>query len=256
MEYHVRFGITSTLVVVFIGIGISFVTSTTVAARAYRARGEVPLKHDQTLTVKGSARHRIRSDRAVWSIQVWGEARELAPAYGVLESGVERVSAFLRSEGFRPEEIELSAIQTIKHFVRDEKGNDTRQILEYSLHRQAVVTTTDVERVLAASSRVTALIQDGVQVMSDVPAYYYSDLPKLKVELLEAASKDARARADAIARHVGGRVAEVRSASMGVLQITQPYSTETSYEGMYDTTTIEKDVTGVVTATFRIETVE
>lgn len=255
MEYHVRFGVTSTLVVVFIGIGISVITSTTVAARAYRARGEVPLKHDQTLTVKGSARHRVRSDRAVWRIQLWGEARELATAYGVLETGVERVSAFLRSEGFKPEEIELSAIQTIKHFVRDEKGNDTRQILEYSLHREAVVTTVDVERVLTASSRVTALIQDGVQVISDVPAYYYSDLPKLKVELLEAASKDARARADAIARHVGGRVAEVRSASMGVLQITQPYSTETSYEGMFDTTTIEKDVTGVVTVTFRIETV-
>jgi hypothetical protein len=40
---------------------------------------------------------------------------------------------------------------------------------------------------------------------------------------------------------------------MGVLQITRPHSTDVSGEGIYDTSTIEKDVTAVVTLTLAID---
>jgi len=78
-------------------------------------------------------------------------------------------------------------------------------------------------------------------------------LPRLKIDLMGSASKDARARADEIAKNAGCRVAEVRSAHMGVLQITRPFSTEVSGYGVHDTGTIDKDVQAVVTASFRIE---
>jgi hypothetical protein len=40
---------------------------------------------------------------------------------------------------------------------------------------------------------------------------------------------------------------------MGVLQITQPNSTEVAGYGLYDTSTIDKDVTAVVTVTFGVD---
>ena len=40
---------------------------------------------------------------------------------------------------------------------------------------------------------------------------------------------------------------------MGVLQITQPLSRKVSGEGVYEKSTIEKDVQAVVTATFQVE---
>lgn len=51
----------------------------------------------------------------------------------------------------------------------------------------------------------------------------------------------------------GSRVelpAAVRNARMGVLQIVRPELTEVSSGGIYDTSTIEKDVTAVVSLTF------
>jgi hypothetical protein len=40
---------------------------------------------------------------------------------------------------------------------------------------------------------------------------------------------------------------------MGVFQITAPYSTEVSDYGMYDTSTIDKQITAIVKASFEIK---
>ncbi len=253
MEYKVRLGLAVTATIVAIAIVVSIVTSTVVASRAYVARGEQAFKSDQLITVKGSTRKRIRSDQAVWQINVRGERQDLAEAFEVLEQGVARVRKFLEDQGFKPHELTLSAIGTTEHHVRDGKGNETREVSAYSLWRGFTVSTTDVDRVFRAAGEVTQLIKEGVHVMSCEPSYYYSGLAALKVDLMSEAAKDARARAENIASAAGCKVAEVRSAHMGVLQVTQPLSTEVSDYGLFDTSTIDKDVQAVVTVCFRIE---
>ncbi|RIK67628.1 MAG: hypothetical protein DCC65_05710 [Planctomycetota bacterium] len=253
MEYKVRLGLAATATIVAIAIVVSIVTSTVVASRAYVARGEQAFKSDQLITVKGSTRKRIRSDQAVWQINVRGERKDLAEAFEALEQGVTRVRKFLEDQGFKPHELTLSAIGTTEHHVRDAKGNETRDISAYSLWRGFTVSTTDVDRVFRAAGEVTQLIKEGVHVMSCEPGYYYNGLAALKVELMSEAARDARARAENIASAAGCKVAEVRSAHMGVLQVTQPLSTDVSDYGLFDTSTIDKDVQAVVTVCFRIE---
>lgn len=253
MEYKVRFNLAATATLVAIAVVVSIVTSTVVASRAYVARGEQAFKSDQLITVKGSTRKRIRSDQAVWQISVRGERKELAEAYEVLEESVARVRKFLEDQGFKPGELSLSSIGTTEHHARDAKGNATREVNSYSLWRGFAVSTTDVDRVFRAAGEVTQLIKEGVHVISCEPQYYYGGLAALKVDLMSEAAKDARARAENIAGAAGCKVAEVRSAHMGVLQVTQPLSTEVSDYGMYDTSTIDKDVQAVVTVCFRIE---
>ena len=75
----------------------------------------------------------------------------------------------------------------------------------------------------------------------------------MKVDLLGDATADARRRAETIAAQAGCRVGEVRTARMGVLQVTEPDSTDTSSQGVYDTSTIDKDVTAVVSLTIVVE---
>src|SRR5207247_2347653 len=106
--------------------------------------------------------------------------------------------------------------------------------------------------VAAAAGRVTDLLKEGVAVATEAPAFYYTKLPDLRVAILGDASKDARTRADEIVRNAGGKMGEVRSAHMGPLQVVQPNSTDVSGNGTYDTSTIDKDVTAVVTVTFEV----
>ncbi|NOX59759.1 MAG: SIMPL domain-containing protein [Planctomycetes bacterium] len=258
MEYRVRIQFASAvvvcaIVVIALGVAASVVTSTYIAADAYTGRSEFDHRQTQSITVKGSTRRRVRSDRAVWSIVVRGEGESLVAAFEVLDSGVERVREFLTKNGFPSNQVGLGAISTTTRFARDEKGNRTDEVTGYALQRKFGVTTADVNLVAKAAGRVTQLIKEGVFVISQSPKYTYTKLAPLKIDLMAAASSDARSRAEKIALSTQCNLGELREARMGVLQITAPHSTEVSSYGMYDTYTIEKDVRAVVTATFGIE---
>lgn len=252
MEHHVKLNWLSAAVVVALGVVVSVVTSTVVAARAYRARGDQTVHSRQTITVKGSTRQRIRSDRAVWQVQVKGDGATLKDAFEALSAGVERVSGFLTRMEFNDDDFDLRAIETDTHYVRDAQGRQTREVAGYTLRRAFVVQTDQVNRVELSAGRVTELIKEGVQVISRAPKYYFSKLARLKIDLMAAASADARARAKNIAQSTGCALGPLSDARVGVLQVTRPLSTEISGYGIYDTATIEKDVRAVVTATFGI----
>ena len=71
--------------------------------------------------------------------------------------------------------------------------------------------------------------------------------------MLGEAAKDAKERADKIAASTGNSIGPVRSARMGVLQITPADSTEVSDMGIYSTSTIDKDMTAVVNISFAVD---
>ncbi len=253
MDYRIRVSAGGAAAIVSVAIVVSIVTSTVVAAHAYQARGAEARRGEDTITVKGSTRKRITSDRAVWRICVQSDDVELKDAFAELDAAVTGVREFLTQRGFADAELGMAAIETTTHYVRNEKGVETRQVAGYSLARTLVIGTDAVLRVSQTAGEVTKLIEQGFLVISQRPEYYYTRLSDLKVELLGVASQDARTRAEQIANNTGARLSGVRSASMGVLQITQPDSTDVADYGIYDTATIEKDVTAVVRVTFGIE---
>lgn len=252
MEHRVRINLLSSVVVVALGVTVSLITSTAVASRAYRARGEMADNGNRTLVVKGAARKRIRSDIANWHVRVQGEGADLPKAYEALQKSLGRVEEYLTGQGFAATETWRSAIDTQTIYQRDRDGKTTNQIEKYLLTRSVGLTTDRLEAVERAAVDITQLIRDSILVVSCAPEYHFTRLADLKIAIMGDASKDARARADEIARNAGCRVAEVRDARMGVLQVTPPLSTEVSDSGLLDTSSIEKDVQAVVTVTFGI----
>jgi len=109
------------------------------------------------------------------------------------------------------------------------------------------VTSGNVALVAALSQRATDLTNDGIMVSSDPPKFFYTAWKKLKLDLLAEATRNAYARARTLADNSGAHVGVLTSAEQGVFQVTAPYSNEISEDGEYDTTSIPKDVTAVVT---------
>jgi hypothetical protein len=236
--------------IVSISAAVAIVTCTFLVTSAYQTRLETPKRMEQALNVTGSARKRIQSDLGVWQIHVNAESPELKTAFDKLKTTTARVEKFLASKQFSESEISLNAISTHKKMVVDRHDKETDEVASYQLDRTFTVTSPNVSNVAKASSEVTELIQDGVVVISDLPEFYYTKIGDLKIEMVGEAAKDARSRADQIVTHAGCEIIEVRNARMGVLQITQPESTEVTAEGIYDTKTIPKDVTAVVSLSF------
>ena len=121
-------------------------------------------------------------------------------------------------------------------------------------HSAFVVRSTDVPKVEKASREITQLLEQGISITSAAPAYFYTKLGELKVEMLAAAGKDARARADNILKSAGGaELGKLIVADMGIININPANSTETSNEGNNDRTSYEKDIITIVRAEFELE---
>ena len=73
------------------------------------------------------------------------------------------------------------------------------------------------------------------------------------MKLLEDATKDAKARAQAMLKATNNDVGKIRSVKMGVFQITRSDSNDVSDWGINDTTTIDKKVNAVANVVFSIK---
>jgi hypothetical protein len=147
----------------------------------------------------------------------------------------------------------VSAISTTQQHGKDSDGNDTSEITGYSLSQQIEVRSSDVAKISQIAREATELINQGILIESAAPKYYYTQIGNLKIEMLGEAAKDAKERAERIASSTGNSIGSVRSAKMGVLQITAADSTDVSDYGVYDTSTIEKDMTAVVNVSFAVD---
>jgi uncharacterized protein len=207
----------------------------------------------EQITVTGSAQKDITSDYVVWRGEFSRRDPDLKSAYAGLKADYEKVRRYLDSKGIKSSEVNFSAVSTVTLYRKNEKGNDTNDIQGYSLGQAVEIRSSDVGAVTEVSRQATDLIADGVEFSSGAPEYFYTKLDELKIEMLAKASENAKARADNMVRAAGNRIVFMRSARMGVFQITPANSTDVSDWGVNDTTSLDKKVTAVVNVNFAIE---
>ena len=204
---------------------------------------------DNGITVTGSAKTTATADNVVWTLNVALSSQLVADAVKKVGADVDAVSAYLTKGGIPADALTLGAVSS---YANEEwqNGNNTGRILSYRASRDITVRTKDVQLVYKLSQGIGSLLQNGVNVNNYGPQYYISTLSDLRPQLLEDAMKDAKTRAVAITKAVGGSVGAVQSVKSGVFQVTTPDSTMVSDGGAYDTSTIEKTVTSTVSVTF------
>ncbi len=213
----------------------------------------VRLKHENTIKVKGTAEKTITSDSVKWSVSYSVRAANLQEGYAELEKSRETVRKYLADAKVPESECTYFAISSSPQFKKDANGFATNDIELYVLSQSVQVKSKNVKQINSLSDSITELIKSGVDLQSHAPAYLYSGLEQLKLELLGAATQNAYDRAKTLAENSHGKVGGLSSASQGVFQITPVDSTDVSDGGEYDTSTIDKKVKAVVTLEFSIE---
>jgi hypothetical protein len=206
---------------------------------------------DNGITVTGSAKTTATADNVVWTLNVALSRPLVADAVKKVGADVDAVSAYLTKGGIAADALTLGSVSTYGN-EEWQNGNNTGRILSYRASRDITVRTSDVQLVYKLSQGIGTLLESGVTVNNYGPQYYISTLSDLRPQLLEEAMKDAKTRAVAITKAVGGSVGSVQSVKSGVFQVTTPDSTMVSDGGAYDTSTIEKTVTSTVSVTFAV----
>jgi hypothetical protein len=202
------------------------------------------------ITVTGSAKTTATADNAVWVLNVSLSSPTVATAVNKVDADVASLSQYLTKGGIPADALTLGAVAT---FANEEysNGNATGRILSYRATREVTVRSTDVQLVAKLSQGIGSLLATGINANNYGPQYYISNLPELRPQLMAEAMKDAKVRAEALTKAVGGNIGSLVNVKAGPIQITTPDSTMTADYGAYDTTTIEKTVTATVSVTFK-----
>jgi hypothetical protein len=209
---------------------------------------------EKRITVTGSATRRIRSDSIVWEASVRSQDASMTAAYKKLASDMPVLLQFVKTHGVPDDETATSATAVSEVHPRDQNGVYQEQVTaSYIVEQHVTVTSKDIPKVEKISREITDLLDRGIYVHSEAPLYIYTNLAALKIQMLAEASRDARLRAQQIAENTGAALGGLLTAKMGVMQINPAFSTEVSAEGNNDKTTLDKDVLGVVTASFALK---
>ena len=229
---------------------VATITSTVILSKAFI---QIKKFTSEVISVTGSAEKKIVSDYTVWVSAFTRRDQQMTVAFKKLEEDLKKVKKYLLSKGIKEDEIVVSQVETKVLYKKNEKGYDTNDIKGYLLYQEAEVRSYDVKKVDSIARQSTELINQDIQFISSAPKYFYTKLAELKVEMLAKATENAKKRAKSMAGSTGNRIGLMRSARMGIFQITPVNSYNVSWYGNNDTSSYDKKVTAVVNATFAIK---
>lgn len=228
-------------------LGVSLIAASAIVARTFLD----VRKLDNTVVVSGSAKKEVTADSARWTgnFSRTVTKEQMKEGYNQMKADEKIVNNFLIAQGFTAEQIEISPVFMSE--IYNYRNNET--VKEYNLTQNVSIKSDDVYKMKELAKNSDKLAEQGVLFFANSVEYYYSELPEVRVSLLPEAIKDAKARAEAIAASSGKKVDAIKSVSMGVVQVMTAGAIEISDYGLYDTSSIEKEVMVTVKANFNLK---
>lgn len=200
-----------------------------------------------TISVTGSATQGFVSDVAKWRLVLSRAVADggQSEGYAQLREDAERLRERLRAAGIPDTAMSLLPPTAQPQWAPN--GVRTGYNLQQPIY--IISGSPGLEQLALDPGAFTSA---GTAVDQSVMEYFFKDIARLKHSLLAAATRDAQRRAAEIARSTSSNIGDVISARAGVFQITEPYSTEVSGMGMYNTSTRAKEITVTVHASFAL----
>jgi len=233
-------------------IAITIIVTALVFANAFKNRNRT----NDIIDVTGLGKKDFVSDLIVWNGSFTRKDIDLKLAYVQLNKDREIIKSYLTSKGVSEKEIVFSSVIIIKEYneIFDKEDRRSSTFSGYRLTQQIQIESTNVNKIENISREITELINTGVEFSSNSPEYYYTKLAELKVEMIAAATLDAKLRAEKIAENSGGKIGHLKYASMGVFQIVAQNSSEDfSWGGAYNTTSKRKTATITMKLQYKID---
>ena len=222
---------------------LTAIVSVLILANTYKNRH----RSDDVILVTGLGKKDFKSDLVIWSGNFSKTGRTLKETSQELQVDKEIVRQYLVDQGVKPDQIVYSALNIQEDYqtIYFENGGIKERIFKgYILHQTVRIESDEVDNIEKISRSVTELIEKGINFYSAAPEYYYTKLSELKIEMVAAATEDARIRAEQIAKNANAEIGDLRYAKMGIFQIIAQNSNEDlSWGGTFNTSSKMKTAT-------------
>lgn len=212
---------------------------------------------DGIISVTGSGQADFTSDLIVWEARFSKDNPELKQAYALLEKDRKLIEEYLQNKGIKDEDLIFTSIEIMENSRPIYSSNGSymgTEFLGYTLNQSFKIESKEVEKIEKLSREITELLNEGVQLYSEPPRYYYTQLADLKIDMISEATQDARSRAKTITEHSGSNLDRLITADLGVFQITGQNSNEDyTWGGVFNTSDKKKTASVTVRLEYQIE---
>ncbi len=212
---------------------------------------------NDVITVTGLGSKDFESDLIVWSGTFSRLNKDLKRAYTEIDQDRELIKQYLNSKGIDDQNIVFQSIVINREFDNqyDAQYNLRRStFMGFNLTQTVTIESNEVDKVENIARSITELINLGIEFYSQRPQYFYTKLAELKLEMIEAATRDAYTRAKTIAENSGSKVHKLKRASMGVFQIVAQNSSEDfTWGGAFNTDSRKKTASITVKLDYQVQ---
>lgn len=173
---------------------------------------------DRAVTVKGLSTQDVKADHVVWPLSFGLMGNDLPSLNNDITKMHETVRKFLISKGFSSEDIKKGNTSVSNNWA---SYYGERPEFHYTINTSVIVSTDNVDLVIANLGCQTELLSRGYIINSDEWAldYQYNGLNELKPQMIEEATKNARAVAQKFADDSNSKLGGIRRASQGQFSV-------------------------------------
>ncbi len=177
---------------------------------------------DRVVSVRGLAEKEVKADRVIWPIVYKTVGNDLGTVYRDLSNANRKITAFLTSNGVKPSDITSGAPQVTDLWTNEYTDNTKRQ--RYTASTVTTVSSSEVDKVRKLISRTGELLSEGIAIApNDYDSriqYDFTSLNKIKPQMIEQATKNAREAAAKFAIDSDSKLGKIKSAQQGLFSIT------------------------------------
>lgn len=177
---------------------------------------------DRIVTVKGLSEREVPADKVIWPLVYKELGNDPAEMYDRLATKNRKVIDFLKEKGIAEKEICESAIQVSD---RQADSYDQNNVLyRYKATSVITVTSSQVELIRKIMQSQSELMKMGIALVTEeygtnIVKYEFTGLNKIKPDMIEESTKNARATAEKFAKDSESKLGKIRSASQGQFSI-------------------------------------
>ena len=177
--------------------------------------------NSRVVTVRGLSEREVEANKVTWPIVSKHVGNDLAQIYEDIESTNNAIVSFLKSNGIKDDEYSVNAPKV--QDMQADSYNGQPMAYRYNVTSVIVVTSPQVSKVNELMAKQSELMAKGIAIVAGdynyQTLYEFTELNKIKPDMVADATKNARKAADKFAEDSQSRLGKIKSASQGQFSI-------------------------------------
>ncbi len=173
---------------------------------------------ERNVTVKGLAEMEVPADKVTWPLTFKDIGNDLVVLYTNMEKKNDAIVKFLKANGIEENEISMAPPEVIDLQAERYYSSENKPY-RYNATSVITVTSRDVDKVRRLMAKQTELLKQGIAIGNNFVSYEFTGLNDIKPQMIEEATKNARAAAEKFAKDSNSKLGKIRSASQGQFSI-------------------------------------